>query len=86
MIIRVSEFLHFSQDRSPYCVICIFLLVSAMSVVLERTETYMKFESVQRWLNYVAAERFGERSNTNEGYLRSLEEFSILARALNCFG
>ena len=47
--------------------------------VLKRTETFLKFESVQRWLNYVAAERFGERDNTNEAYLRFLEEFCSFA-------
>ena len=35
----------------------------------------MKFESVNRWLNYVAAERFGVRDGTNDTYLYFFEEF-----------
>jgi len=47
--------------------------------VLERAEALLKFESVQRWLSYVAAERFGERASTNHTYLRFLEEFCRFA-------
>jgi integrase len=47
--------------------------------VPERAEALLKFESVQRWLSYVAAERFGERASTNHTYLRFLEEFCSFA-------